>query len=167
MKKNNKIILLGIIIIGLGVGLYSYIMEYSRSNVNLGTFKKVILNEKYQNVQFSNLDVKGRIEGNMKTGVAEDIDAINKVIDNLKDIRLKQYENEDYNMDNFLTLTFSDLDGSFLNIGIVDNKTIMVQTNDSSDETFSNGYVITNNNSDIMKEILDILNGYINEIQVS
>ena len=67
MKKNNKIILLGIIIIGLGVGLYSYIMEYSRSNVNLGTFKKVILNEKYQNVQFSNLDVKGRIEGNMKT----------------------------------------------------------------------------------------------------
>lgn len=167
MKKNTKIILLGITIICLGVGLYSYIMEYSRSIVNLGTFKNVILNEKYQNVQFSNLDVKGIIEGYMKTGTVEDIDTINKVIDTLKVIRLKQYENEDYNMDNFLDLTFSDLDGSFLNIGLVDNKILMVQTYASSDEIFSNGYVMKNNNTNIMKEILDILSGYINELQVS
>lgn len=163
MKRSNKILLLGFILISLALALYTYIGKYHKTNgtdVNLGTFKNVILNKNYKNTQFLNIDIGGIVEGNAKIGVVTDSDTVNKVIATLEDMNLKKHENENYDMNNFLTLTFSGSDDAYLKVGIVDNKVLLVQTNASSSETFSDGYVIVNNNIHIIEKLEEILRHY-------
>lgn len=165
MKKSNKIIL-GFIVICLAVILSISIGMYYKNNGvgrNLGTFKNVILNEKYKDTQFSSIEVMGIIEETAETGIYTTIegDTINKVIDILNDIKLKEYEGVKYNTENFLNLRFTGADDAYLEVVIIDNKVMLIQTNASSDERFSGGYEIVNNNNDVIKKLEVILNDYI------
>lgn len=165
MKRNNKIIL-GFIVICLAVILSISIGMYYKNNGvgrNLGTFKKVILNEKYKDTQFFSLEAMGRIEETAEMEVYTNIkgDTINKVIDVLKDIKLKEYDGVKYNQQNFFNLRFTGADDAYLEVVIVDNKVMLIQTNASSDERFSGGYEIVNNNNDVIKKLEVILNDYI------
>lgn len=165
MKKSNKIIL-GFIVICLAVILAISIGMYYKNNGagrNLGTFKKVILNEKYKDTQFFSLEAMGRIEETAETGVYTNIkgDTINKVIDVLKDIKLKEYDGVKYNQQNFFNLRFTGADDAYLEVVIIDNKVMLIKTNASSDERFSEGYEIVNNNNDVIKKLEVILNDYI------
>lgn len=165
MKINNKIVL-GVIVICLAVILSISIGMYYKNNGagrNLGTFKKVILDEKYKDTQFSSIEVMGIIEGTAETGIYTTIegDTINKVMDVLKDIKLKEYEGIKYNDQNFFNLRFVGADDAYLEVVIIDNKVMLIQTNASSDERFSGGYEIVNNNNDVIKKLEVILNDYI------
>ncbi|MDZ5253724.1 hypothetical protein [Clostridium sp. LIBA-8841] len=165
MKRNNKIIL-GFIVICLAVILSISIRMYYKNNGvgrNLGTFKKVILNEKYKDTQFFSLEAMGIIEETAETGIYTNIkgDTINKVMDILSDIKLKEYEGVKYNQQNFLNLKFIGADEAYLEVVIVDNKVMLIQTNASSDERFSEGYEIVNNNNDVIRKLEEILNDYI------
>lgn len=42
----------------------------------------------------------------------------------------------------------------------MDNKVMLIQTNASSDERFSNGYQIVNNNIDVIKNLEELLNDH-------
>lgn len=166
MKRNNKIVL-GVIVICLVIiaACLSIGMYYKNNGAgrNLGTFKKVILNEKYKDTQFSSIEVMGIIEGTAETGIYTTIegDTINKVMDVLKDIKLKEYEGVKYNQQNFFNLRFVGADDAYLEVVIIDNKVMLIQTSASSDERFSGGYEIINNNNDVIKKLEVILNDYI------
>lgn len=165
MKRNNKIIL-GFIVICLAIIVSLSIGKYYKNNGagrNLGTFKKVILNEKYKDTQFFSLEAMGRIEETAEMEVYTNIkgDTINKVIDVLKDIKLKEYDGVKYNQQNFFNLRFTGADDAYLEVVIIDNKVMLIQTNASSDERFSGGYEIVNNNNDVIKKLEVILNDYI------
>ncbi|HHD2752889.1 TPA: hypothetical protein ACOTG0_001685 [Clostridium perfringens] len=165
MKRNNKIIL-GFIVICLAVILSISIGMYYKNNGtgrNLGTFKKVILDEKYKDTQFFSLEAMGIIEETEEPRVYTNIkgDTINKVMDVLKDIKLKEYEGIKYNQQNFFNLRFIGADDAYLEVVIIDNKVMLIQTNASSDERFSGGYEIVNNNNDVIKKLEVILNDYI------
>lgn len=165
MKRNNKIVL-GVIVICLAVILSISIGMYYKNNGagrNLGTFQNVILNEKYKDTQFSSIEVMGIIEGTAETGIYTTIegDTMNKVMDVLKDIKLKEYEGVKYNQQNFFNLRFIGADDAYLEVVIIDNKVMLIQTNASSDERFSGGYEIVNNNNDVIKKLEVILNDYI------
>lgn len=165
MKKSNKIIL-GFIVICLAIIVSLSIGKYYKNNGagrNLGTFKKVILNEKYKDTKFSSIEVMGIIEGTAETGIYTTIegDTINKVIDILNDIKLKEYEGVKYNTENFFNLRFIGADDAYLEVVIADNKVMLIQTSASSDERFSGGYEIVNNNNDVIKKLEVILNDYI------
>lgn len=165
MKRNNKIVL-GVIVICLVIIACLSIGKYYKNNGagrNLGTFKKVILDEKYKDTQFFSLEAMGIIEETAETGIYANIkgDTINKVMDVLKDIKLKEYEGIKYNHQNFFNLRFIGADDAYLEVVIIDNKVMLIQTNASSDERFSGGYEIVNNNNDVMKKLEVILNDYI------
>ncbi|KXA13231.1 hypothetical protein HMPREF3222_00947 [Clostridium perfringens] len=164
MKRNNKITL-SIIFICLSIIACIFIGKYY--NINgvgriLGTFKNVILNEEYKDTQFFSIEVKGIIECTAENGISKTIrgDDINKVLDILNDIKLKEYEGVKYNQQNFFNLKFIGADDAYLEVVIIDNKVMLIQTNASSDERFSNGYQIVNNNIDIIKNLEELLNDY-------
>lgn len=164
MKRNNKITL-SIIVICLSIIACLFIGKYYNINGvgrNLGTFKNVILNEKYKDTQFFSIEVKGIIEGTAENGISKTLrgDDINKVLDILNDIKLKEYEGVKYNQQNFFNLKFIGADDAYLEMVIIDNKVMLIQTNASSDERFSNGYQIVNNNIDIIKNLEELLNDY-------
>lgn len=165
MKRNKKITLVFIVICLLMIASLSIVKYYKDNGVgkSLGTFKNVILNEKYKDTQFFSLEAMGIIEDTAETGISATIrgDTINKVIDILKDIKLKEYEGVEYNQQNFFNLKFIGADEAYLEVVIIDNKVMLIQTNASSDERFSDGYQIVNNNNDVIKKLEEILNDYI------
>lgn len=170
MKRNNKIIL-GFIVICLAVIVSISIRMYYKDNgveKSLGTFKNVILNEKYKDTQFFSLEAMGIIEETAETGIYTNIkgDTINKVIDILSDIKLKEYEGVKYNQQNFLNLKFIGADEAYLEVVIIDDKVMLIQTNASSDERFSGGYEIVNNN-DVIEKLEEIINEYMNSYKSS
>lgn len=165
MKRKNKIVL-GVIVVCLVIIACFSIGKYYKNNGagrNLGTFKKVILDEKYKDTQFFSLEAMGIIEETEEPRVYTNIkgDTINKVMDVLKDIKLKEYEGIKYNQQNFFNLRFVGADDAYLEVVIIDNKVMLIQTNASSDERFSGGYQIVNNNNDVIKKLEVILNDYI------
>lgn len=171
MKRNNKIIL-GFIVICLAVILSISIRMYYKNNGvgrNLGTFKKVILNEKYKDTQFFSLEAMGIIEETAETGIYTNIkgDTINKVMDILSDIKLKEYDGVKYNQQNFFNLRFIGADDAYLEVVIIDNKVMLIQTDASSDERFSGGYEIVNNNNDVIEKLEEIINEYMNSYKSS
>lgn len=164
MKRNKKITLVFIVICLLMIASLSIGKYYKNNGVgkSLGTFKEVILNEKYKDTQFFSLEIMGIIEGTAETGISTTIegDTINKVIDILKDIKIKEYEGVEYNQQKFFNLKFIGADKAYLEVVIIDNKVMLIQTNASSDERFSDGYEIVNNNNDVIKKLEEILNDY-------
>lgn len=170
MKRNNKIAL-GVIVICLLMIVSLSVGKYYKDNGvgrSLGTFKNVILNEKYKDTQFFSLEAMGIIEETVETGIYTNIkgDTINKVIDILSDIKLKEYEGVKYNQQNFLNLKFIGADEAYLEVVIIDDKVMLIQTNASSDERFSGGYEIVNNN-DVIEKLEEIINEYMNSYKSS
>lgn len=170
MKRNNKIAL-GVIVICLLMIVSLSVGKYYKDNGvgrSLGTFKNVILNEKYKDTQFFSLEAMGIIEETAETGIYTNIkgDTINKVIDILSDIKLKEYEGVKYNQQNFLNLKFIGADDAYLEVVIIDDKVMLIQTNASSDERFSGGYEIVNNN-DVIEKLKEIINEYMNSYKSS
>lgn len=170
MKRNNKIAL-GVIVICLLMIVSLSIGKYYKDNglgKSLGTFKNIILDEKYKDTQFFSLEAMGIIEETAETGIYTNIkgDTINKVIDILSDIKLKEYEGVKYNQQNFLNLKFIGADEAYLEVVIIDDKVMLIQTNASSDERFSGGYEIVNNN-DVIRKLEEIINEYMNSYKSS
>ena len=164
MKRNNKITL-SIIVICLSIIACLFIGKYYNINGvrrNLGTFENIILNEKYKDTQFFSVEVMGIIEGTAENGISKTIrgDDINTVLDILNDIKLKEYEEVKYNQQNFFNLKFIGADDAYLEVVIIDNKVMLIQTNASSDERFSDGYQIVNNNIDVIKNLEELLNDH-------
>lgn len=165
MKRNNKIAL-GVIVICLLIISCLSVGKYYKGNgagKSLGTFKNVILDQKYKETQFFNLEVMGIIEEAAEEGISTNIkgDTINKVMDVLSDIKLKEYEGVKYNQQNFFNLKFTGVDEAYLEVVIIDDKVMLIQTNASSDERFSGGYEIVNNNH-VIEKLEKIINEYMN-----
>lgn len=164
MKRNKKITLVFIVICLLMIASLSVGKYYKDNGVgkSLGTFKEVILNEKYKDTQFFSIEAMGIIEDTTEIGISATIrgDTINKVMDVLKDIKLKEYEGVEYNQQKFFNLKFIGADEAYLEVVIIDNKVMLIQTNASSDERFSDVYQIVNNNNDVIKKLEEILNDY-------
>lgn len=165
MKRNNKIALGIIVICLLMIACLSVGKYYNGNGVGkrLGTFKNVILDKQYKDTQFLSLEVMGIIEETAEEGIYTNIkgDTINKVIDILSDIKIKEYEGIKYNQQNFLNLKFTGTDETYLEIVIIDDKVMLIQTNASSDERFSFGYEIVNNNH-VIEKLEKVVNEYMN-----
>ena len=154
MKKYVVVIgIVGLIIISaLSISALSF-----RSTDKIdGDFGSLILDEKYNDTQFFNIDFRIGVIGDRKSGVTGDIEKINEIVDILEEIKLKEYrecfsEGEDY-----LSLMLSGTDAKYLKVVIDNNCEIMLQTSAAGDEGFKR-YQIEENEIDIIGKIGELL----------